>query len=503
MKPTPICTPENFPVAQITAQGKLFPNIQASGQNQQQNPTGAPYIFQQGYEAPAPCLQDMINSQEPKNKYSGLSETEGKTEGNAKASILVFGETGNGKSTLGNWLLNCKAFSTSGSVNAETKDTIGKFGEGDAKDVFVIDTPGLQDTEGADKEHLMQMIDYIKKHEFLQSIAIVFNYQQPRFPYNIQTMLKLFCNIFPMEQFINHIAIVFTKAYSRKGSVPQEMKAKRVSEVLPVFKKVIMEASGFNMTNNPPVIFVDLDPDEGPDSDSKLELNRLVAWASNLDPISTLKVKDNVSTEFKTEEDETRTRTEEKKDGEYIITAKISETRKKRIGYNDQVSYTDWVITDRTETKVLDPEIVRMREEARLKQEEHERQMREMERQRDEERRRRQQEEERRRRQEEEYRRREEERRRQEEQRRRQEEERRRQEEWRRQEEDRRRQEEWRRRQEEERRRQEEQNNINNLVERTLRGEFGNGNERMRRLGNMFAPVQNEINRRFGCSKRY
>lgn len=39
--------------------------------------------------------------------------------------------------------------------------------------------------------------------------------------------------------------------------------------------------------------------------------------------------------------------------------------------------------------------------------------------------------------------------------------------------------------------------NINDLVERTLRGEFGNGDDRIRNLGGNFQAVQNEINRRY------
>ena len=96
-------------------------------------------------------------------------------------------------------------------------------------------------------------------------------------------------------------------------------------------------------------------------------------------------------------------------------------------------------------------------------------------------------------------------RREQEERRRRQEEENRR----RRQEEEnrRRRQEEEnrRRREEEDRRRreQEHRNHIEDLANRVLRGEFGNGKERERRLGGLFHEVQNKVNEKLGCGFRY
>ena len=80
----------------------------------------------------------------------------------ASAKMLLVGETGNGKSSLGNFILNRKVFSVSNDPKAETKITRGEHGINGTQDIFVIDTPGLQDSEGSDKEHLIQMVEYIK-----------------------------------------------------------------------------------------------------------------------------------------------------------------------------------------------------------------------------------------------------------------------------------------------------------------------------------------------------
>ena len=140
--------------------------------------------------------------------------------------------------------------------------------------------------------------------------------------------------------------------------------------------------------------------------------------------------------------------------------------------------------------------IKRVEEEERRREEEEERErryrrqleeaeerMREAQRRAEEERRRREQEERRRRQEEENRRRRQEE----ENRRRRQEEENRR----RREEEDRR------------RREQEHRNHIEDLARRVMRGEFGNGRERERRLGGLFHEVQNKVNEMCGCRFRY
>ena len=44
-----------------------------------------------------------------------------------------------------------------------------------------------------DKKHMIQLVEYIRQHKELNAILVVFNFQQVRFPYNMQTMLKLFC----------------------------------------------------------------------------------------------------------------------------------------------------------------------------------------------------------------------------------------------------------------------------------------------------------------------
>lgn len=112
------------------------------------------------------------------------------------AKLLLVGETGNGKSSLGNFILNRKVFSVSDNPKDETKITRGEYGIDDTKGIFVIGTPGLQDSEGADKEHLLQMIDYIKKNPGLQAILIVFNFHQPRLALYIKTLIKLLCSIY-------------------------------------------------------------------------------------------------------------------------------------------------------------------------------------------------------------------------------------------------------------------------------------------------------------------
>ena len=276
---------------------------------------------------------------------------------NKITNILLFGETGNGKSSLANILLKRNVFKVSNDTKSETKVTFGKQGTGDASDLFVIDTPGLQDYEGSDRAHMIQLIQYVKEHKELNAIIVVFNYQQVRFPYNIQTMLKLFCNIFPMKDVGKHIALVFTNAFTRRGFLTNEQKAEKASKVLPEFKKVIKEASGAELPNNVPTAFVDMDPQDGIDENGTIDLERLKTWANFLPNL-------NVE-EFKAPEPEVKIEKQDfnemRTEGEYIIKTIIKKERKVFCQLDGSLKYGEWVEKGRKEEKIMNPEVEKIK----------------------------------------------------------------------------------------------------------------------------------------------
>ena len=83
-----------------------------------------------------------------------------KNNGNKK-TILLVGETGAGKSSVGNLILGREEFIVSDEVDSCTMTTVKKTSSIDPS-IEVIDTPGLIDTQGRDKIHNEQMIEYIK-----------------------------------------------------------------------------------------------------------------------------------------------------------------------------------------------------------------------------------------------------------------------------------------------------------------------------------------------------
>lgn len=266
-----------------------------------------------------------------------------------KTSILILGETGNGKSSLGNFILNREIFKTSNNPSSETKKPNGQYGIGETKDIFVIDTPGLQDPEGKDKSQFEQLLKFTKQQSHLQAIIITFDYNSDRFALHIKEMIRLFCKAFPHKTFFEHVAIVWTKYYSY---LTNSQKMKRFRKIEMVTKQLIDLISSENHIppKNFPFFFVDTNFEEK-DQFSKEQINNLIAWACNLSYLDSNLTK--IVDPLVVEEIEEKRKVFKKQNKHLnkIYTIYSKQKRKKQILYNKTVNYTNWVEFD-TESSV-------------------------------------------------------------------------------------------------------------------------------------------------------
>ena len=259
-----------------------------------------------------------------------------------KTSILILGETGNGKSSLGNFILNVEnAFSTSDNTTSETKVTNGKYGVGDTKNIFVIDTPGLQDPKGNDKKQFEDLLKYTKKQTHLQSIIIVFDYTFDRFAEHIKNMIRLLCNAFPQEDFFEHVALVWTKYFYYLPPKLKQKRFKKVESAINQIKELIKEEN-HKLPYNYNCFFVDSDF-ENQDNFSKMEINRLIVWSSNLSYLDTNLTKIVDPLVSKEIEEYREVYSHREKYLNKITTFYSQQKRKKQIFYNQVINYTNWV----------------------------------------------------------------------------------------------------------------------------------------------------------------
>ena len=256
-------------------------------------------------------------------------------------NIILIGETGSGKSSFGNFALGIQdAFKVSDDPKSCTTETIRKISLLD-KEIGIVDTPGLQDSQGRDKIHYEQMLKIIKEMKELNFILLVFNYTSPRFTPSIQFMIKFLCNVFP-KNFAQHVGIVFThydheyqiKINKKKKKDPREERKEFIREVMELISQTTKE----ELFLGPPVYYLDSYVE---DDNSKKELNRLISFAKNLKPIEDIR---QCKLQYKKEEEEFDTRTYDRVEGDYIVTFTERIKRIKRTDYNNKVTHTEWEI---------------------------------------------------------------------------------------------------------------------------------------------------------------
>jgi len=128
------------------------------------------------------------------------------------------------------------------------------------------------------------MIDYIKINPGLQGIVVVLNYHQPKLSMYIQSMIKLLCNIFPSPNFWTHVAFIWTRYYYYLPKEERDRKITILNEFMPEVLKLVKETNGNVPIGNFPTFFVDVDFDRN-DQFTRREINNLILWIHNLDPV--------------------------------------------------------------------------------------------------------------------------------------------------------------------------------------------------------------------------
>ncbi|BFU26148.1 AIG1 family protein, putative [Entamoeba histolytica] len=266
--------------------------------------------------------------------------------GRKETKLIVIGETGSGKSSLGNFILKKKVnkFKVGDSAGSVTQETSGVYGEGDRSDLFVIDTPGFNDPNGKEKENdnVKQMVKYIQSQSGIKAIVICLDINNPRLLNSIKTMIHIIHDIFPLYEFWEHVCVVWTKCYYY---TPQSVIDRMTESKKKDFKKDLLKLAEETTGDSNfvlPMYFVDSCPHELVDnSRSENEIISMLSWVRTL---SSFKIKEVKNIKFHNTYVETKQETkvvELKHDYMELSITKLQ--REKRVGYDGSITYTDWV----------------------------------------------------------------------------------------------------------------------------------------------------------------
>lgn len=179
--------------------------------------------------------------------------------------VVFVGATGCGKSSLCTALTGHKKLNSPfkignhpSSETTECKAEIFKwFGEDDEEEFMIIDTPGLDDEKGRDDLFINDIIDCMRRLEYVNSIVLVVNGENLRFSTSLQYMIKQFEKAFT-PRFYDHSIICLTKWYMDEISIEDREEAGKTEEaVSQELIKKICESPNLMCKGSLPVLFVD------------------------------------------------------------------------------------------------------------------------------------------------------------------------------------------------------------------------------------------------------
>ena len=169
----------------------------------------------------------------------------------------------------------------------------------------MVDTPGLDDSEGRDKDIYQQLREMLQnKNMKVKGIIIAQDFQTQRFGESEQNIIEKIIQLVPIKDFWKYITILVTHCFTDKPKKLPERKKKFKNELKSLFEKkfffkyfqkygIMGEFSDIN------VAFVNFDDEEpSMDDDGVNELKEILEKQLNKEPIfqeCKIELKENVS----------------------------------------------------------------------------------------------------------------------------------------------------------------------------------------------------------------
>ena len=231
--------------------------------------------------------------------------------------IVLLGATGEGKSSFGNFILKNKEKKFKESNEPEScTETInccrGKKNT-ELENLFIIDTPGINDSKGRDNIFIKKIPKELKDNYTydINSFLLFFNINNTRLSFEMKKQIYYWCLMFPIQDFWLHVGIVFTFSYESYPDEKLEIMKKNkkdyfIAEFTETIKAYIKEINNLNdfeikQPKNFKLFFTDCGKVYPPYTHKRTEkeIQKIIDWSSNLPKLDLSLANDNIKINYK------------------------------------------------------------------------------------------------------------------------------------------------------------------------------------------------------------
>ncbi|EAY20395.1 hypothetical protein TVAG_110070 [Trichomonas vaginalis G3] len=254
--------------------------------------------------------------------------------------VMFIGDTGSGKSSLGNLYLKETVFETSQKPSACTLDPTRHANFVNGMERVVIDTEGFDDGDHITEEQIQKLAQYLKNFEVgINAIGIVIQAQLMRLTRGVKDVIKFVYDAFG-DVILSHLCVFWT--FSKKDFPDRQI---REQQYKPMLAKYLQEISGAKTLPNIPFYYVDT---QKPDKEFCVQsMTQFHGWAVSRQKFSSSQINEATFGYYTETETEERVKVDTFTEGKITYEKFIDRVRSKIIPNNNKnaIHYTNWETT--------------------------------------------------------------------------------------------------------------------------------------------------------------
>ena len=142
--------------------------------------------------------------------------------------VVLIGETGVGKSQLGNFILQQEYFKVGHHKKSETERISEGYAHLDEMNVTIVDTPGLNDSDSKDEEIMNQIVKKFQEDNAIDGIILVYSFRNPKRCQKHRELVNNLLKIFGKDLLEKRLKVIFTESTVGEERDGDEEKKERI-----------------------------------------------------------------------------------------------------------------------------------------------------------------------------------------------------------------------------------------------------------------------------------